>query len=63
METEINHSLQLASQHIPPIADWLDRPEDTPRNLQVTWLTRRFGLSPTFARRVADLAFTVTRRA
>ena len=61
METDVTYPLQPASG-VPPIADWLDRPEDTPRNLQVNWLTRRFGLSPTFARRVADLAFTVTRR-
>jgi len=45
METDVNYPLQPASQDVPPIADWLDRPEDTPRNLQVNWLTRRFGLS------------------
>lgn len=57
MESDINHPLQLRPRHIPPIADWLDPPEGTHRNLQITWLTRRFGLSPTFARHLAGVAF------
>jgi hypothetical protein len=51
METDVNYPQQPASLQIPPIADWLDRPEDTPLNLQVTWLTRRFGLSRSQTRR------------
>ena len=28
---------------IPRLVNWCEEAEDTPRNLQVTWLTRRFG--------------------
>ena len=31
MDTDVNYPLQPASQHVRPVADWLDRPEDIPR--------------------------------
>ena len=50
-------TLPTTSSRIPRLVNWCEEAEDTPRNLQATWLTRRFGLSPTFALRIAELAF------
>jgi hypothetical protein len=50
------------SSRIPRLVNWCEEAEDYASEPSSHWLTRRFGLSPTFARRVADLAFTVTRR-
>jgi hypothetical protein len=54
METESKFTFTPA--RIPPLI-WDEQSKVDTRNLQITWLTRRFGLSPTFARRVAELAF------